>query len=336
MVHAYLMYGFPTETAQETVDALERVRQLFDGGLHPVRVLAPLRARPRTARSACSPSASASRCAPPPKITFARNDVAFDDPDRHATTTSSAPGLRKALYNYMHGVGPRRRRARRGSSRRAPAHAASRPPPRAAPPRRFRRRRLRRTSSHTASPSSRRADRAQQAVRRDLEFSPEPGKRTLADYVPIPHVYPAGRLDTDSEGLLLLTDDGALQARIANPRHKLAKTYWAQVEGLPTDEAIARAARRRRSRRLRHEAGRRPAHRRARRPLAARPADPLPREDPDGVARAHAARRQESPGQAHDGPRGLPDAAPRPRRHRQRRPHGLGARRMARGRPQKT
>ncbi len=71
------------------------------------------------------------------------------------------------------------------------------------------------------------------------KFSPTPGKRTLADYVRIPNVYPAGRLDTDSEGLLLLTDDGGLQARIANPRHKLAKTYWAQVEGLPTDDAIA-------------------------------------------------------------------------------------------------
>jgi 23S rRNA pseudouridine2457 synthase len=71
------------------------------------------------------------------------------------------------------------------------------------------------------------------------KFSPEPGKRTLADFVPVRHVYPAGRLDTDSEGLLLLTDDGALQARIANPRHKLAKTYWAQVEGLPTDTALA-------------------------------------------------------------------------------------------------
>lgn len=70
------------------------------------------------------------------------------------------------------------------------------------------------------------------------KFSPEPGKRTLADFVPIRDVYPAGRLDTDSEGLLLLTDDGPLQARIANPRHKLAKTYWAQVEGLPTDAAL--------------------------------------------------------------------------------------------------
>ncbi len=71
------------------------------------------------------------------------------------------------------------------------------------------------------------------------KFSPEPGKRTLADFVDVPRVYPAGRLDTDSEGLLLLTDDGALQTRIAEPRHKLAKVYWAQVEGSPTDDALA-------------------------------------------------------------------------------------------------
>jgi 23S rRNA pseudouridine2457 synthase len=71
------------------------------------------------------------------------------------------------------------------------------------------------------------------------KFSPEPGKRTLADYVAITGVYPAGRLDADSEGLLLLTDDGALQARIASPRHKLPKTYWAQVEGEPTEAALA-------------------------------------------------------------------------------------------------
>ena len=71
------------------------------------------------------------------------------------------------------------------------------------------------------------------------KFSPEPGRRTLADFIKVANVYPAGRLDTDSEGLLLLTDDGALQARIANPRHKLAKIYWAQVEGAPTDDAIA-------------------------------------------------------------------------------------------------
>jgi len=70
------------------------------------------------------------------------------------------------------------------------------------------------------------------------KFRPEPGRRTLADYIPIKDVYPAGRLDTDSEGLLLLTDDGDLQARISSPRHKLAKVYWAQVEGEPTEAAL--------------------------------------------------------------------------------------------------
>jgi 23S rRNA pseudouridine2457 synthase len=70
------------------------------------------------------------------------------------------------------------------------------------------------------------------------KFSPEPGKPTLADFIQIPNVYPAGRLDTDSEGLLLLTDDGVLQARISHPSHKLPKTYWAQVEGAPTEEAL--------------------------------------------------------------------------------------------------
>jgi 23S rRNA pseudouridine2457 synthase len=71
------------------------------------------------------------------------------------------------------------------------------------------------------------------------KFRPEPGRSTLADFIKVPDVYPAGRLDTDSEGLLLLTDDGALQTRIANPRHKLAKVYWAQVEGVPTETALA-------------------------------------------------------------------------------------------------
>jgi len=70
------------------------------------------------------------------------------------------------------------------------------------------------------------------------KFRPELGRRTLADYINVANVYPAGRLDTDTEGLLLLTDDGALQARIANPRHKLAKVYWAQVEGAPTAAAL--------------------------------------------------------------------------------------------------
>ena len=71
------------------------------------------------------------------------------------------------------------------------------------------------------------------------KFRSESGQRTLADYIEIPEVYPAGRLDTDSEGLLLLTDDGPLQARISSPRFKLPKVYWAQVEGLATEDAIA-------------------------------------------------------------------------------------------------
>ncbi|MCO4842230.1 MAG: pseudouridine synthase [Yoonia sp.] len=61
---------------------------------------------------------------------------------------------------------------------------------------------------------------------------------TLSVYVDVPHVYPAGRLDRDSEGLLLLTDDGALQAKIADPKHKMSKTYYVQVEGTPTDKDL--------------------------------------------------------------------------------------------------
>jgi 23S rRNA pseudouridine2457 synthase len=63
---------------------------------------------------------------------------------------------------------------------------------------------------------------------------------TLRDFIPLRGVYPAGRLDKDSEGLLLLTDDGALQHRISHPRHKSWKTYWTQVEGRPTDDQLER------------------------------------------------------------------------------------------------
>jgi 23S rRNA pseudouridine2457 synthase len=74
------------------------------------------------------------------------------------------------------------------------------------------------------------------------QFSPEPGgppRPTLADYIDRPGVYPAGRLDMDSEGLLLLTDDGRLQARIADPRFKQPKTYLVQVEGEASEGQLA-------------------------------------------------------------------------------------------------
>ena len=72
------------------------------------------------------------------------------------------------------------------------------------------------------------------------QFRAKDGKKTLADHLSIPGVYPAGRLDYDSEGLLILTDDGRLQAQISHPKHKLPKTYQVQVEGSVTAEAIER------------------------------------------------------------------------------------------------
>lgn len=71
------------------------------------------------------------------------------------------------------------------------------------------------------------------------QFTPEGRWRGLKDFIELPGVYVAGRLDADSEGLLLLTDDGKLQARIADPRFKMEKTYWVQVEGVPDEAALA-------------------------------------------------------------------------------------------------
>lgn len=71
------------------------------------------------------------------------------------------------------------------------------------------------------------------------QFTPEGRWRGLKDFIDLPGVYVAGRLDADSEGLLLLTSDGQLQAQIADPRFKMEKTYWVQVEGVPNAAALA-------------------------------------------------------------------------------------------------
>ncbi|MET3390318.1 MULTISPECIES: pseudouridine synthase [Variovorax] len=94
-------------------------------------------------------------------------------------------------------------------------------------------------SSSRSSSSSSRLIRFNKPYGVLSQFTPEGRWRGLKEFIDIPGVYVAGRLDADSEGLLLLTDDGRLQARIADPRFKMEKVYWVQVEGVPGEEALA-------------------------------------------------------------------------------------------------
>ena len=148
------------------------------------------------------------------------------------------------------------------------------------------------------------------------QFTPEGRWAGLKDYIALPGVYVAGRLDADSEGLLLLTSDGALQARISDPRHKMEKTYWVQVEGEP-DEAALEALRR--GVQL-NDGPTRPA--RARRIDA--PCRVVGTHAPGALSPVHShlldradhPRRPQPPGPAHDRRRGLPHAAPGARCYR--------------------
>ena len=120
------------------------------------------------------------------------------------------------------------------------------------------------------------------------QFSAAAARPTLPTSSTCPDVYPAGRLDADSEGLVVLTADGALQARIAHPRHKLPKTYWVQVEGEPAAAQLAALAAGVALRDGVAQRGRRAHHARAAAAVAARSADSRAPGHSDRVAVRHA------------------------------------------------
>src|SRR5690606_36710247 len=135
-----------------------------------------------------------------------------------------------------------------------------------------------------------------------------PPRPTLAGFGLPAGVYPAGRLDFDSEGLLLLTDDGALAHRLTDPRHKQPKTYWVQVEGDPDDARLQPL----RDGAVLNDGAPRPAAA----AVAARSAGALPQDGARCVAGGHPARRPQPPGPADDRRDRPADAAPGPGRHR--------------------